>query len=118
MDIFQSIVSQFPDAIILSDTRGVIKIFNNASVSMFGIPQEEAVGSSLDIIIPEPYREAHWKGFYAAVQNKKMKHQGKVLPTKARKADGTTFYVSLSFSLVFDSLDESPVGVMACARDI
>ena len=49
----ERLVSSMPDAIVCADAEGVIRLWNRGAVRIFGFAQEEAVGCSLDIIIPE-----------------------------------------------------------------
>ena len=63
LDLFRLVVEQAPDGIIFADREGVIQIWNSAAAELFGYLPEEAVGRSLDIIVPERLRHAHWEGF-------------------------------------------------------
>ena len=68
----------------------------------FGFSENDAVGTSLDIIIPGSLREAHWRSFHRALADHITKYAGQVLPTKPMRSDGTQIYAelsSLSFSM-------------------
>ncbi len=52
-----------PEAIVFADAEGIIRFWNLGAERMFGFTAAEAVGQSLDIIIPEPQRARHWAGF-------------------------------------------------------
>ena len=82
-----------------------------------GFSAEQALGQSLDIIIPEKLRKAHWRGFDAAIAAGVTKHSGKPMPTKALRADGSEFYTEMGFALIFNNQGEV-VGTVAQARDI
>src|SRR5699024_4657450 len=94
------LVEQCPDGIIFADANGLIGFWNAAAERIFGHSSEQALGQSLDIIIPERLREKHWRGFNQAVQAGEVKHQGAAMPTKAVRRDGTSIYVELSFAVV------------------
>lgn len=111
------LVEQAPDTIIYSDTEGLIRVWNAAAEQMFGLSAEQVLGQSLDIIIPENLRRAHWRGFNAAIAAGVTKHSGKPMATKALRADGSEFYTEMSFALVFNEQGEV-VGTMAQARDM
>src|SRR5699024_5090090 len=81
--------TQCPDGIIFADTSGQISLWNAVAVQIFGYPENEALGKSLDIIIPEQLRAQHWHGFDQAVQAGATKNKA-ALPTKAMRRDGTT----------------------------
>lgn len=116
-DISGLLVNQAPDAIIFADLSGVIRIWNTAAERIFGFPTDAAIGASLDIIIPESFRETHWQGFNRAIADSVTKFLGQALPTKALRADGTELYVELSFAIILDSVGK-PLGSVAHARDI
>ncbi len=111
------IIEQSPDGVIFASPDGNIRLWNDAAARMFGFSADDALGQNLDIIIPEPFREAHWKGFERAIEAGETKHKGKALPTKALNNKGETFYVELSFGIVKDSSGK-PIGALAHAREI
>src|SRR6185295_17598484 len=93
------------------------KTLNAAAVRVFGFTAEEAVGQSLDIIVPERFREAHWRGYERALSEGRTKYSGQALPTRSARKDGSTIYVELTFAIVHDS-NASVIGALAHARDI
>src|SRR5512135_3309512 len=97
IEFFRLIVDQAPDAIIVADRQGLIQIWNQAAADIFGFRPDEAIGQSLDIIIPEHLRQAHWKGFEAAVAAGVTKHGRAALKTRATHKTGQKVYVSLAF---------------------
>jgi PAS domain S-box-containing protein len=111
------LVDQAPDAIIYAGRDGVIQVWNPAAERIFGHAAEAAIGQTLDIIIPESLREAHWTGYDRALAAGDTKYRGQSLPTKALKSDGSQIYVELSFAIVHAGGGEV-VGAMAQARDI
>lgn len=111
------LIEQSPDAMIYSDIQGRVRVWNAAASKMFGFSAEQAIGQSLDIIIPEKLRKAHWRGFDAAIAAGATKHSGKPMPTKALRADGSEFYTEMGFALIFNNQGEV-VGTVAQARDI
>lgn len=115
--LFKGIVDQAPDAVIFADPSGAVTYWNEAAGRVFGFRPDEAVGQRLDIIIPEQFREAHWRGFDRALRDGDTKYRGQVLPTRASRADGETIYVELSFAIVKGS-DGKVQGALAFARDI
>ena len=54
-------------AIIMSDTDGIICHWNSGAQEMFGYSPAEAIGQSLDLIVPEEFQERHWVGFRKAI---------------------------------------------------
>ena len=111
-----ALLEQSPDAVIFASRDGVILAWNAAATRIFGHSAEAALGQSLDLIIPERLREAHWRGFDRALADGRTKYAGQSLPTRSMRADGTAIYVELSFGMIEDA--GALVGVIATARDI
>ena len=111
-----ALVAQSPDAIILSDTQGNIRVWNAAAERIFGHRADEVQGQSLDVIIPERLRAAHWAAFEISVQTGREKYAGRVLTTRSMHKDGSKLYVDLAFGLIRDS-SGAVTGVIATARD-
>ncbi len=116
LEVFRLVVDQAPDAIIFADRQGMIRVWNKAAADLFGFPANEAIGRSLDIIIPAHLRHAHWEGFGRAVASGHTKHGRRALKTRAIHKDGQRLYVSLAFSVVNDR-DGKVIGAMATARE-
>jgi len=74
----EAIIAQTPDAIIFADREGLIRLWNRGAEVLFGFPAAEVVGSSLDVIIPERFREAHWAGFRRAIAAGHVRHGDRV----------------------------------------
>jgi len=111
------ILDDVADALIAADCAGTITRWNRASGALFGYSAEEALGQSLDLIIPEHLHAAHWKGFDAAVESGTMKLQGRPALTRAQHKDGRKLYIEMTFALVTDRGREV-LGAVAMARDV
>jgi PAS domain S-box-containing protein len=116
LELFRLIVEEAPDGIIFADREGVVQVWNNAAADLFGYLPEEAVGRTLDIIIPEHLRRAHWEGFSKAVASGDTEHGRRALKTRATHKAGRKLYVSLAFSVVKDR-ESQVIGAMATARE-
>lgn len=77
---------------------------------------EEAIGLTLDIIIPEHLRRAHWEGFGKAVAFGHTKHGRRALKTRASHNAGHKLHVSLAFEVVKDR-EGKAIGAMATDRE-
>ena len=95
----------------------MITSVNAAAERVFGHEANKAIGQDLNLIIPEQFRDAHWKGFDRALGEGETKFKGQVLPTRALRADGETIYVELGFAIIKDS-GGTVTGALATARDI
>jgi PAS domain S-box-containing protein len=111
------LVEQSPDAMILADREGIIRVWNAAAERIFGHSAADALGQSLDLIVPERFREAHWTGFHRAMADGVTKYVGQSLPTRSMRADGESFYIELGFAILLDEAGQA-IGALATARDI
>lgn len=114
--LFEGIVQQAAEAIIFADRQGVIQIWNPAAEALFGFSAEQALGASLDLIIPERFRPAHWRGYHEAIARGHPLHGGQVRITRAVHKDARKLYVEMSFGIIRDA-DGSVLGSLAVARD-
>jgi PAS domain S-box-containing protein len=111
------ILDDVADALISADRSGTIMRWNRASTALFGYSAEEALGQSLDLIVPEHLRAAHWKGFDTALESGTMKLAGRPTLTRAAHKDGRKLYIEMTFALVKDT-GGNVVGSVAMARDV
>jgi PAS domain S-box-containing protein len=116
LNLFKAIVEQAPDAIVFADRAGAIRIWNHGAETVFGYAAAEVLGRSLDVIIPERLRPAHWEGFNRAIDTGQTKHGNRVLTTRSVHKNGSKLYVDLSFGLVRDG-DGAVIGALAVGRD-
>jgi PAS domain S-box-containing protein len=110
-------VTQSPDGIVVADHEGTISLWNSSAERIFGYSSSEAVGKSLNIIIPERFQEAHWSGYHRALTEGKTKYSGQSLPTRSLRKDGATIYVELTFAVIRGT-EGQVLGAMANVRDI
>src|SRR5688572_6198284 len=94
------IVEQTTDAVVYADSTGTIGRWNEAAARLFGFSAPEAIGQSLDLIVPERLRAAHWNGFRKAVASGSTRLAGKPALTRALHKDGRKLYVEMTFALV------------------
>jgi PAS domain S-box-containing protein len=115
-ELHRAIVEQAQDAVIFADREGVIRLWNRGAEIIFGWGEAEAIGRPLTLIIPEKFRHAHDEGFRRAVQTGQIRHDGRVLTTRAQHKWGSRLYVDLSFGLLKDA-GGTVTGVFAIGRD-
>lgn len=78
-------------AIVVADTTGTITHWNRGAEVLFGHPAEYAVGQSLDLIVPEHLRDAHWTGFERAMAHPEVKDLAADLPVACADKRVRTF---------------------------
>ena len=77
----------------------MIRLWNRGATRIFGFTEAEALGRSLDIIIPERLRERHWQGYRATMRTGQTRYRdGQVLSVPALRKDGAR--ISVEFTIV------------------
>jgi PAS domain S-box-containing protein len=115
--LFQRIVEDMAEAVIVSDRNGVIVYWNRAAKAMFGYSAGEAVGRTLDLIIPERFRARHWAGYRAVMSSGVTRYGRELLAVPAIRKDGRRISIEFSIVLVRD-LDGQLTGAAAIIRDV
>lgn len=110
------ICAQIADALIYAGRDGRIELWNEAATALFGFSAAEALGQSLDLIIPPELREPHWKGFDRALETGHTRLGHQVLFTRALNRAGEAIYVEMSFAVITDP-QSGALGAVAVARD-
>ncbi len=115
-ELFRLLVEQAPDAIIFADREGTIRVWNDSAAVLFGYAPDEAIGHSLDLIIPEHLRRAHWESFHRAIARGQTKLGRQALKTRATPKTGQKLYVTLAFAVIKDR-EGKAMGAIATARE-
>lgn len=115
-DLYRTILEQAPDAILYADREGVIRLWNRGAALVFGFTAEEAIGQSLDLIIPERLRGRHWEGYFKVMETGESRYGIELLTVPALHRDGRQ--LSCAFSIVMLKDDQGkPLGVASIMRD-
>jgi PAS domain S-box-containing protein len=113
-----TLTREAPDAIIYADAEGVIRFWNRGAERIFGFAEAEALGHSLDIIIPENLRARHWAGYAATMQTGTTRYgAGAILAVPALRKDGKR--ISIEFTILpFRDETGRMNGIAAMLRDV
>ena len=111
------IVETVGDAVIFADRDGIIRLWNRAAEGIFGYTEEEVIGQSLDLIIPERQRELHWKGYGKAMLNGATKYGTETLSVPAVTKGGERISIEFTINLLRDG-DGKVLGPVAVVRDV
>ena len=110
------IINGMHEAVILADLEGIIVVWNHGAETLFGFTADEAIGQSVDLIIPEKMRQAHWDGFNKAIAHGDTLSTKGSRMTRALQKSGEPLYVDMSFAMVRNAASEL-TGSIAVARD-
>lgn len=115
---YRTLVRDAPDAVIYADAQGAIAFWNKGAERVFGFSEAEAMGQSLDIIIPENLRRRHWEGFAETVRTGKTRYgAGDVLAVPALRKDGSR--ISIEFTILpFADRTGHILGMAAILREV
>jgi PAS domain S-box-containing protein len=115
--LYQRIVEEMPEAVIVSDRTGVIILWNRGAETMFGHSAAEAVGQSLDLIIPDRFRARHWEGYQTVMSTGVTRYGQELLAVPAIRKDGRRISIEFSITLLRDD-NGAPAGAAAIIRDV
>lgn len=96
--IWRQIVENAGDAIVVADRQGLIRLWNHGAQKVFGYPPEEALGRSLDLIIPEALRFRHWEGYHKVMATGETRYGDSLLAVPALHRDGRR--ISIEFTVI------------------
>jgi PAS domain S-box-containing protein len=112
----EAFVQAAADAIIAAGTDGKIVFWNPAATRLFGFTAAEALGQSLDLIIPERFRARHWQGYRQVMVTGRTKYAAEVLRVPAQHKDGKALSIAFTVSLL-DAAEGKGRLIAAIVRD-
>ena len=115
---FHALAREAGDAIVYADAEGRIRFWNHGAEAIFGFSEAEALGRSLDLIIPERQRERHWAGYAETMRSGKTRYgAGELLAVPALRKDGSR--ISIEFTILpLRNASGSVAGIAAIMRDV
>jgi PAS domain S-box-containing protein len=111
------LVRNLADAVVVADADGVIVFWNDAAARLLGWSVEEAVGQTLDLIVPERFRQRHWSGYSRTMKTGSTAYADQLLTVPALRRDGTTISIAFTVTLLPGDGVMGPRGVAAVIRD-
>lgn len=116
--LVDALLATASDAIISTDRQGIIRFWNPGATRIFGFAAAEAVGQSLDIIIPENFRKRHWDGFERTMQSGESHYgAGDILAVPSLTKAGQRISVEFTIVILRDA-QQRPAGTAAILRDV
>jgi len=112
----RALIESAGDAIIVADTKGRIIFWNGAAERLFGHARDEALGQSLDLIIPERQRARHWAGYEKTMASGETKYGTQLLRVPAMHKDGRRISIAFTVTLLFDA-NRKVQAIAAIVRD-
>ena len=113
---FEAFIQSAGDAIVAAAPDGSIVLWNPAAERIFGYTEPEALGKSLDLIIPERLRGRHWEGYRKVMQTGQTRYGAEVLRVPAVHKDGRRLSIAFTVALLYGSNREVQA-IVAVIRD-
>ncbi len=114
----ERLVGSCPDAVIYADRQGKIGFWNGSATRIFGFTETgEALGQSLDLIVPEGLRARHWEGYDRVMAGGQSRYgEGEVLAVPAMRKDGKRISIEFTVLPMHDDAG-ALLGIAAFLRD-
>jgi len=113
---YQQLVEAIGDAVVVCDAAGAIIVWNDAAVRMFGFTRDDALGQSLDLIIPERQRQRHWDGYNKSMATGETRYGSDVLRVPALHKEGRTLSIAFTVAMLYDDAHKV-TAIVAVVRD-
>ena len=104
------------DAVVVADAHEKIVLWNAAATRIFGYSEEEALGNTLDLIVPERQRQRHNEGYSKSMETGTTRYGTSLLKVPAKHKDGRTLSIAFTVGMLFDEKNQAN-GVAAVIRD-
>src|ERR1700688_3071522 len=108
----EQLVDVIGDAVVASDSSGAINLWNPAAERLFGFTDAEALGNSLDLIVPERFRDRHWAGYSKVMASGETRYGHDVLRVPAVHKDGRALSIAFTVGLLYGR-QRNVIGIVA-----
>lgn len=112
----RQLVQAVGDGVVVADADGKIVLWNPGSERIFGFSEAEALGKSLDIIIPQRQQQRHWDGFTKTMETGQTRYGNDVLRVPAVHKDGHSISIAFTVALLTGA-DQKVASIVAVVRD-
>ena len=113
---FAKMVEVIGDGVVICDAAGAIIVWNPAAERIFGFTESEALGKSLDLIIPERQRQRHWDGYHQTMKTGETRYGNDVLRVPALHKEGKPLSIAFTVAMLHTP-DGKVSAIVAIVRD-
>jgi PAS domain S-box-containing protein len=96
-----TLLEALADAVMVCDAQGAIVLWNPACERLFGHTEAEALGQSMDLIIPERLRKRHWEGYDKTMATGITKYGHDVLRVPAVDKQGNSLSIAFTVAMLY-----------------
>lgn len=113
---FQQLAQALGDGVIVCDKAGAITFWNAAATRIFGFTESDALGQSLDLIVPERQRQRHWDGYDQTMATGHTRYGSDVLRVPALHKEGKPLSIAFTVAMLHTPAGEVSA-IVAVVRD-
>lgn len=113
---FKQLAESIGDGIVVCDAAGAITFWNAAATRIFGFSEGEALGRSLDLIIPERQRQRHWDGYNKTMETGQTRYGNDLLRVPAVHKEGKPLSIAFTVAMLYNA-DNKVTAIAAVIRD-
>jgi len=114
-EMLHAIEQHIPDALVVTNQKGLIERFNPAAERMFGWQKGAVIGRNVSILMPEPHAGRHNEYIQKYLETGKTKIMGRFRELEAKHADGSLIPIEIEASDLHVGARD---GFVAVIRDI
>ena len=113
---FHQLVDALGDGVVVCDAAGAIIAWNPSATRIFGFTEADALGQSLDLIIPERQRQRHWDGYHKTMDTGETRYGADVLRVPALHKEGKPLSIAFTVAMLH-APDGKVSSIIAIVRD-
>jgi len=113
---FEQLLRAIGDGVVVANAAGNIIFWNAAAERIFGFSEEEAIGKSLDLIIPERQRQRHWDGYHKTMDTGQTRYGHDLLRVPALHKEGRPLSIAFTVAMLYTP-DRQVSAIVAIVRD-
>lgn len=113
---FEALVRAIGDGVVVADAKGDIIFWNGAAEHIFGFTEQEAIGKSLNLIIPERQQQRHWDGYHKTMETGQTRYGNELLRVPAIHKEGQPLSIAFTVAMLYTP-DHKVSAIVAIVRD-